>query len=152
MSGTASAGGSVIRRIGFVVLAVAAVLITVLGEPVALEPVDTSRFEGQILAALADYESNNAQTDGAPQQAVVNGWIARDLLTIMAQQMNAFLGASQASASDPRIPLLLMLLVLAAALHVLTARSVAPPPAADGRQTVDQGPGGPRRADEDGGH
>ncbi len=139
MAGTGSAGGSnVTRRVGFVLLATAAVLITVFGAPAAPEPVDTSRFERQITLALEDYESNDALTEGAPQQTVVNGWIARDLLTVMAQQTNALLGASQASASDPRIPRLLMLLVLAAALHALTARTAALPPPIDGGQTADR--------------
>lgn len=112
---------SKVRKIGFAALAVAAVAITLLSQPPPPEPVDTSDFDRQITVALDDYESNNAMTSGAPQQEVVNGWIARDLLTVLTKQTNAMLAASQSTAGDPRIPLLLMLLVLAVCLHALTA-------------------------------
>ena len=111
------------RRVGLGLIALAAVLVTGLAAPAAPEAVDTSRFDDQITMALEDYEANNQRTEGAPQQAVVNGWIARDLLTVIAKQTNALLGSSQASAGDPRIPLLLMLLVLAATLYGMTASS-----------------------------
>jgi hypothetical protein len=111
---------SLIRRIGFAVIAAAAVVVTVLGAPASPEPISTETFERQITVALEDYESNEASTSGAPQQQVVNGWVARDLLTILAQQTNAVLAASQTSATDPRVPILLMLLVLALTLYAVT--------------------------------
>jgi hypothetical protein len=110
-----------IRTAGFGALAIAAVLITFLGAPEAPKPTDTSTFDRQIEVALADYEANNARTQGAPQQEVVNGWVTKDLLTVLTEQTNAMLATSQSSAADPRIPLLLMLFVLAACLHALTA-------------------------------
>ena len=118
---TASRRNGTIRRIGLGIIAIAAVLVTVLAAPPAPEAVDTNDFEDQITVALEDYEGNNALAEGAPQQEVVNGWVARDLLTVISKQTNALLGSSQASSGDPRIPVLLMLLVLAVAWHGLTA-------------------------------
>ncbi len=39
--------------------------------------------------AMSDYEANDSNTESAPQQQVVNGWIARDLLEIIARQQEA---------------------------------------------------------------
>ncbi len=67
-----------------------------------------------IRQALAEYELNELRTDGAPQQQVVNGWVAKDLLTIIAEQQNEV-------ASDERLPALVGLLVLGAAIYVFTS-------------------------------
>ncbi len=50
---------------------------------------ETSDYQLLIDAALDDYEANDALTEGAPQQQVVNGWVARDMLQIIARQNEA---------------------------------------------------------------
>ncbi len=111
------------RKVGAVVLAIAAVVVWF-----TMGPEDRS---DDIRQALSDYESNELLTSGAPQQAVVNGWVAKDLLTIIAEQQNDV-------ASDERLPALAGLLVLGAALYVFTSPrrsernedvSTTPPPA-----------------------
>jgi hypothetical protein len=94
------------RRVGAVVLALAAIVVWF-----AMAPEDRS---SDIDRALTEYSLNEARTQGAPQQEVVNGWVAKDLLTIIAEQQNDV-------ASDERVPALAGLLVLGAALYVFTA-------------------------------
>jgi hypothetical protein len=94
------------RRVGAVVLAIAAVVVWF-----AMAPEDRS---SDIRQALVEYELNEARTEGAPQQQVVNGWVAKDLLTIIAEQQNDV-------ASDERLPVLVGLLVLGAALYTFTS-------------------------------
>jgi hypothetical protein len=94
------------RRVGAIVLAIAAVVVWF-----AMGPDDRS---SDIRQALAEYELNELRTEGAPQQQVVNGWVAKDLLTIIAEQQND-------ASSDERLPALAGLLVLGAALYVFTS-------------------------------
>jgi hypothetical protein len=82
----------------------------------------------EISQALSDYEANNTFTSGAPQQAVVNGWVAKDLLTVIAEQQNEALTRPElpaqfppAAPTDERIPALIGLLVLGLALALVTA-------------------------------
>ena len=98
------------RRIGAAVLALAAVVIWFVMAPDASR--DTS---GDVGRALADYEANEARTQGAPQQQVLTGWVARDLLpTTAARRAGA--------ASTERLPPLAGLVVLGLPLPL------APPP------------------------
>jgi hypothetical protein len=120
--GFSRTGAMMVRRMGFVVLAVAAVVVTFVVGPDRPEPADVEHYERLISQALSDYEENDARTSGAPQQQVVNGWIARDMLTVLAQQSNELLEVSAPAASDNRVPLLLLVLVLAFCWH-----AVAPP-------------------------
>jgi hypothetical protein len=94
------------RKAGAVVLAIAAVVIWF-----AMAPQDRS---SDIRQALAEYELNELRTEGAPQQQVVNGWVAKDLLSIIAEQQSDV-------ASDERLPALVGLLVLGAALYTFTS-------------------------------
>ncbi|MGX5654356.1 hypothetical protein ACWKWC_06235 [Geodermatophilus nigrescens] len=94
------------RRVGAVVLALAAVVVWF-----AMAPEDRS---SDISRALSEYSLNEAMTQGAPQQQVVNGWVAKDLLTIIAEQQNDV-------ASDERLPALAGLLVIGVALHAFTS-------------------------------
>lgn len=55
-------------------------------------PADAS---SDLAAAEIIYDSNNERTEGAPQQAVVNGWYANDLGVIQASRASYF-GASSA--------------------------------------------------------
>jgi hypothetical protein len=79
----------------------------------------------EIKGALADYELDNLRTQGAPQQAVVNGWVAKDLLTIIAEQQNEALTRDEVPPpvvpNDERIPALVGLVVLGLALVVATS-------------------------------
>jgi uncharacterized membrane protein YraQ (UPF0718 family) len=61
-------------------------------------------FEEAISEALLVDTANNARTEGAPQQAVVNGWTAKDLLTVIARE--------GAQPSDERPAALLVLVVV----------------------------------------
>lgn len=88
---------AVLFPIGLLALAGIALAIG-FGDPVSrsrVTPVDSaslSSFGMQIDAAMSDFDVNNARADSAPKQQVVNGWVARDLLQIIARQ--------QASSND----------------------------------------------------
>lgn len=103
------------RPVGILVLLLAAIGVFVMLKPAA--PPD---YAAMIASAKADYATNNATASGAPQQAVVNGWIARDLLEVMASE-------NATSSSDPRVPALALIGVLAV---LLIAASPTPAPAA----------------------
>lgn len=125
------------RQIGLAVIAIAAVAVWFVMAPSDPDPVSsfdpTSKtYTSLIGATLDDYDSNNARTDSAPQQQVVNGWVAKDLLTIMAYQNTDLLdavgglGDQNATASslavrDDRTPALLVLVVVAVAWFGITA-------------------------------
>jgi hypothetical protein len=49
---------------------------------------DTAAYNSAVAAALSDATTNEARSQGAPQQAVVNGWLARDLAVIQIKQAN----------------------------------------------------------------
>ncbi len=49
---------------------------------------DTKGHDSAVTAALSNAASNNLSAQGAPQQAVVNGWLARDLMEIQIRQNN----------------------------------------------------------------
>jgi hypothetical protein len=102
------------RRLGAAALAVAAVVVW-FGLRPAQTPTPASDFRPQIATALANYRLNNANAQYSPQQAVVNGWAAKDLLTVIAREQNAAL-SPQTAPRDDRIPAELVLLVLAVAL------------------------------------
>lgn len=76
-------------RVALVVLAIVAgaVALNVLGPS---KP-DTDQYTSLTTAALVDAELNETNAEGAPQQAVVNGWVARDLAAIQIQQNNDLL-------------------------------------------------------------
>lgn len=96
----------VLRRIGSVVLAFLAITILV-----GAAPPDRS---DEISEILSDDRSNQSRAEGAPQQAVVNGWTSRDLLQTIALQT----GPDR----DDRPTYLLGLAVLQLALMGLTSQ------------------------------
>ena len=57
-------------------------------------------FESDIAGALSAAEINNSSAEGAPQQTVVNGWVARDLLSIIGRQLDAQNGLNAKSSQD----------------------------------------------------
>ena len=122
-----------IRRAGALLLIAAAVAVWVFMAPdmpvtptaQVQDPV-TDRSSA-ISQAMSEYELNEKLTQGAPQQAVVNGWVNRDLLEIMAKQQNEALTRDEVATPvtpvvphDERIPALVGLLVLGLALALLT--------------------------------
>jgi hypothetical protein len=125
------------RQIGLAVIAIAAVAVWFVMAPSDPDPVTsfdpTSKtYTNLIDLTLDDYDANNDRADSAPQQQVVNGWVAKDLLTIMAYQNTDLLdavgglGDQNATASslavrDDRTPALLVLVVAAVAWFGITA-------------------------------
>jgi len=82
-----------VRVVGFVLLALAALVTTADEPPASQVDVVTAR-----LAA----DTNEEDAESAPQQQVVNGWEAADLLDVIATR-----------SVDNRLPRLVFLLVLA---------------------------------------
>jgi hypothetical protein len=109
-----------VRRVGAGVLAAAAIAVWFLMAPDTVEIQDRSYG---IERALIEYESNDAIADSAPQQQVTNGWLTKDLLTIIAEQQNA-VALAEDRGGDDRVPALVGLLVLGVALALATT----PPP------------------------
>lgn len=127
------------RRIGLGLIAIAAVAVWFLmapDDPETIDPFDpTSRtYNTLIQTALDDAEANEDRAETAPQQQVVNGWVNRDLLTIIAYQnvdlldgvgalgdQTAATSASGLAVRDDRVPALVVLLVFAVAwLGIMT--------------------------------
>ena len=133
------------RRIAALVLIVAAFAVWVGMAP------DSGKYDAQVTKALSNASSNEDTADSAPQQQVVNGWVARDLLAIIARQQ---------SDADHREAALLALLIVAVGVGVLAAeagrsRVVAPsvpPPAGPGGHPAWGTPSTPESAESPGSH
>lgn len=91
----------VVRIVGFAVLVAVGV-----GIYVGLAPSST---KGDVSSALATAKVNELSADSAPQQQVVNGWAAKDLLAVVARQE-----------PDNRVPALLLLGTVAVAWGFVT--------------------------------
>jgi hypothetical protein len=127
---------AIVRYLGFAVLIGAAVYVYVAMAPAVVRDVPTlpsfTQYESLISTALADDAANNLRTEGAPQQQVVNGWTARDLLTIIAKEQADLLKAQGAVVDatgnlttqpfDDRVPALLLIGVLAVCWAGLSAQ------------------------------
>ncbi len=101
----------VIRLVGFVVFALAAIVSFVVLRPKSPSAPDRST---QIAAALSDDTTNAKSASSAPQQQVVNGWTARDLLTVQATTANDQLAMAKAGSDASRqIAVLVLIAVLA---------------------------------------
>ncbi len=102
------------RRVGAVVLVIAAIAVWF-----GMKPSDSvaPEYNAVISAVLAEDEANQARTEGAPQQTVVNGWTARNLLAIIAKQGDS----APPSNDDQRPSALLALAVIGIALLLFTA-------------------------------
>ena len=114
-------GIMIIRQLGFAILAVLAIAVTFGLQPEEPEPVSTARFDRQIQQALDDFDANESRTGGAPQQQVVNGWVNRDLLTIISRQLSASIEQAPVTEPDPRGAYLLLILVLTVGWHGATS-------------------------------
>jgi hypothetical protein len=125
---------NVVRRVGAIVLVAAATAVWLFMAPdkpvmpeVHVQDSLNDRSSA-ISSALSDYKMNEARTQGAPQQTVVNGWTAKDLLTIIAEQQNDALTRDEVPApltpivpNDERVPALVGLVVVGIALALLTS-------------------------------
>lgn len=134
-----------IRRWGLVALSVAALSVFFLMQPDPPEEgslnLSATNYQTLIDTAMSDNEANDARAESAPQQQVVNGWVTRDLLQIQARQLADVLDAltvedasgQVVASTDPRVPALLVIAVLAISLVGITSETDPPPstPAAD---------------------
>lgn len=109
-----------LRRSGFLILSVAAVVVLFVMGPDEDQSPDTGGYSNAVSQALDEAERNEERASAAPQQQVVNGWVARDLLTILAEQNNDIITSNAQAAGDDRTPALLVLLVLGVSLHAVT--------------------------------
>ena len=102
-----------------VVLAVVAVVLGSSAMQKGSEKVTQSR-DGEQLSALLDYDANNANAETAPQQQVVNGWVAKDLAIVQLNQLGDLTKAQEQTnkiaalgvATIALVAVLLMLLVV----------------------------------------
>ena len=128
----------VARRIGALVLAVAAVVVFFAMAPQSAN----ENVRSDVSAALADDSLNQGRAEGAPQQAVVNGWAARDLLAIQARAI------ADQNPPDGRPAALLLIAVLGVMLGLATSggsatnehRQLIAPPPNDSRSVVGAAP------------
>lgn len=118
---------AVVRSLGFVAFGAAALTVYFLLAPKISSNTPTlpsaTQYESLISSALSDYTVNNIAADSAPKQQVVNGWIAKDLLTIIAKEEADLLRAQgavvdatgnlQTHPFDERVPAILLIGVLA---------------------------------------
>ena len=109
------------RRVSGVCLVLLALLVWF---GLAPEPAPAADHTAEIEQALSDYEANELLADSAPQQQVTNGWVAKDLLAIIAEQQNA--AAAAHSHPDHRVPAMLGILVLGLALGLATSSGAVP--------------------------
>lgn len=137
----------VIRQLGFAILAVLAIAVTFGLAPEQPEPMDTTRFERQVEQALANFGANESRTSGAPQQQVVNGWVNRDLLTIISRQLSAAIEQPPVPATDPRLPYLLLILTLTVGWHAATLTTATATSVTAGAEPHGPAPQTPARTD-----
>jgi hypothetical protein len=127
---THGARGRTFRRIGAVVLILGAT-----GVWFGMGPADTEATSGyhqQIAAALAVDTKSSKAAHGTAQQTVVNGWTARDLLAILAQE------GSDPRSADERPAALLALLVLGLGIGLATTRLTVSEPGMSARDDLEQ--------------
>ena len=102
-----------VRQVGAVILLLAAVAVWFGMAPEAPDPATT------ISVIERAHRESNANTSGAPEQAVVNGWTTIDYLQLLAQQSDA------ASARQDRSTAMLGLCVAGIALLALTVSNAS---------------------------
>jgi len=112
------------RLVSLAIIGVAALIIGIVAVGAKSPSYTTGNSSAEITAALSDYDSNAANADNVYQQQVVNGWVAKDLLTINDRQ-NVTMLAGQAEALSLQIAMnsllrgvVVLLVLLIAALMV----------------------------------
>jgi hypothetical protein len=101
-----------VRRVGYALIALAAIGVWLFMAP---QPGETVAQDKRVSQINDEDDANNAMTEGAPQQEVVNGWTSVAYLELISDQLNT------TPEPDRRPAALLTLLVLAACLHCGTA-------------------------------
>ena len=131
-----------IRRVGALVLVGAAVYIWFAKAPATPATAD---HRAAVAAIERQDDADNGRTQGAPQQAVVNGWTTNAYLRLISGQLAAD-DARQAS-RDARPAALLVLGVLGIALLAFTSPGpLLPSRGSDRRDRPARGPAGPHAA------
>ncbi len=116
-----------VRAIGAALIAAAAIGIF-FGMAPADPDLDPQAFGSAITTALDEADANETFAQGAPQQQVVNGWVARDLLSIVASQNDEVLQLlAVPTPTDDRPAALLALAVVAICLFGATSPRPAVP-------------------------
>lgn len=105
-----------VRRIGAIILGVAAIAVFFIMAPDNASEISDS---SDVSRVLANDDLNQSNASGAPQQAVVNGWVARDLLEVIARDQ------LENKQVDHRPSALLLLGLLLMVLYVVTSESRA---------------------------
>ncbi len=146
---TEHGGIMIIRQIGFGILAALAIAVTFGLPPEEPEPINTARFDRQVQQALDDFDTNESRTAGAPQQQVVNGWVNRDLLTIISRQLSTSIEQTPGTVPDPRIAYLLLILVLSVGWHGATSTVRKAPALAVEPEPVEPAPDSPEAPEPD---
>lgn len=134
-----------VRRIGLAILAVAAIAVFFLMAPEVTSEFLTGSLNGGIDFAEETYSANADRTENAPQQQVVNGWYANDLLNVIARAA----AQSPAQSTDDRTAALLVIAVLAIALWGATSVGASPAGAASETDGSLPMPEPPRSTDPD---
>ena len=129
----------VFRRVLLVVIACAAVAVVLLAAPEEVSELPgPGAIRDDVRTALAIDDANQELTESAPQQSAANGWVARDLLAVIANAQADQLWTAQSQVRDDRPVYLLTLGVLAICVigattprtgHAVSATAVPVPPA-----------------------
>lgn len=118
---------STARRVGLLLVVVAALAVMLVPGRSSVPGSVADRVGEHASAAevaMLMWSANEDSTRGAPQQQVVNGWVARDLLEVIAEQNNTLIeqvALLRQDAGDNRTPWLIVLGLVAAALVVAPA-------------------------------
>jgi hypothetical protein len=100
-----------IRRIAYVLIALAAIAVWVFMAPEPSDVPTAGAYSSKVKTIEDMNDANNAYTEGAPQQEVVNGWTSIEYLNLISAQLNK-LPAHVTPPVDERPAALLGLLVL----------------------------------------
>lgn len=122
-----------VRRVGAAALILAAVIVWFLMAPE--DPLPDNSIERRVDDVMATDELNSATSDNVYQQQVTNGWVARDLLEIVARTQ----AEPVEPATEERVPAEIALAVVGVALLLLTG-------SAGSRRVTAAGPDGPHAA------
>ena len=125
----------IVRLVGFSLGLVAALVSMLLlrpTEPARFQPIQVEGHQQLIEQAMDDYQANStAAAENTDLQIVANGWVARDFLFVIANELDAVseqltvISAQNdalivRSESDDRIPALLLVGLVMFAFHAAT--------------------------------
>lgn len=104
--------GRIVMVAGLLAAAVVALVVGTREPPAQASLAGLDAFGSAAKAAMSDWEANEKNAEGAPQQSVVNGWVARDLLLVMTEQDRAIAKVEADVPTDDRPMQLLLVGVL----------------------------------------